>query len=94
MSILRLILLAVSLSLTSTLASADVVNINTADAETLAQTVSGIGPSKAEAIVRYREEFGAFTSVEDLTRVNGIGEKLMERIRDSVTVGSSPSSAN
>ena len=50
------------------------VNINRADAETIARVLDGIGISRAEAIVTYREEFGDFTSVDDLRMVRGVGE--------------------
>ncbi len=55
------------------------VNINTADAETLAATLIGVGPAKAEAIVRYREQQGAFQSAEQLTEVKGIGAALLAK---------------
>lgn len=61
------------------------VNINTATQEELT-SLSGIGPSKAEAIVKHREENGAFQSEENLTDVTGIGEKTFENIKDSVTI--------
>jgi competence protein ComEA len=57
------------------------VNINSADAATLAGALSGVGQSKAEAIVRYREQFGPFESVEELTEVKGIGAATVERNR-------------
>lgn len=60
------------------------VNVNQASAEEIADALSGIGLKKAEAIVEYREQFGEFASVEDLTLVKGIGDKLVLRIRDDV----------
>lgn len=63
----------------------DLVNINTADEKEL-KTLSGIGDAKAAAICSYREEYGAFTSVEDLINVDGISEKLLDKIRDMITV--------
>ncbi len=60
------------------------VNINTADAKTIGDALSGIGLKKAEAIVKYREEKGAFNAVEDLVKVNGIGEKTVEKIKNDV----------
>jgi len=51
------------------------IDINTADAETLAQSISGIGPSKAQAIVDYRTTNGPFASIDDLVKVQGIGFK-------------------
>lgn len=55
------------------------VNINTADAKTLAENIKGIGPKKAQAIVIYRRENGPFKSIHDLAKVKGIGEKLIAR---------------
>ena len=49
--------------------------------------ISGIGPSKAKAIVDYREAHGPFASVDDLQSVTGIGDKLLDRMRPQVTVG-------
>ena len=50
------------------------VNINNADAETIARVLVGVGLSRAEAIVQYREEYGNFASLDELMLVNGIGE--------------------
>jgi len=62
------------------------VNINTATATELA-TLNGIGATKADAIVAYRNANGKFTSVDDLAKVKGIGEKIIEKIKPEVTVG-------
>lgn len=62
------------------------VDINTADTEKLA-TLPGIGPSIAQRIVDYRKEHGAFKSVDELVNVRGVGEKLLAKLRDHVTVG-------
>jgi len=61
------------------------ININSADAATL-EELSGIGEVLAGAIVSYREEHGAFASIEDLMDVSGIGPATLEEIRDQVTV--------
>ena len=61
------------------------ININTAGSEEL-QQISGIGPVTAEKIIRYREENGAFGSVEDITNVSGIGEKTLEKMKPQITV--------
>ncbi|MDN4525460.1 helix-hairpin-helix domain-containing protein [Fictibacillus fluitans] len=61
------------------------VNINTANDQEL-QTITGIGPSKAKAIITFREENGGFKTVEDLLDVPGIGEKSLENMRGQVTV--------
>jgi competence protein ComEA len=60
------------------------VNINTADAKTIGESLSGIGLKKAEAIVKYRAEKGAFKTVEELENVNGIGKKTVEKIKNDV----------
>lgn len=61
------------------------VNINTASEELLC-TLSGIGPGKAKSIIAYREQNGAFRSIEEIMNVEGIKEGLFARIRDSITV--------
>jgi competence protein ComEA len=61
------------------------ININTADANQLS-TLSGIGPSKAEAILAYREENGPFKTIEELMKVAGIGPKTFEKFKDKVVV--------
>lgn len=61
------------------------ININTATAAQL-KTLSGIGDVKAQAIIEYRELHGDFASIDELTQVNGIGEKTLEKIRDYITV--------
>ena len=60
------------------------VNINTASLEQLL-TVSGIGQSKADAIIKYRE-INKFNSIEDIKNVSGIGESLFEKIKDYITI--------
>ena len=65
--------------------TSDIININTASLEEF-QKLSGIGASKAEAIIKYREKVGKFKSIDELLEVDGIGEKLYEEIKDSITV--------
>lgn len=55
------------------------VNINQADAETIAEMLDGIGMVRARAIVEYREQYGEFTSLEEITQVSGIGEATVSR---------------
>lgn len=62
------------------------VNINTADAETLA-ALPGIGQVLAKRIVAYRQQNGSFRAVEEITNVEGIGEKKAEAILELITVG-------
>jgi competence protein ComEA len=62
------------------------VNLNTASVEQLC-TLVGIGEVKAKAIIAWREENGAFSSIEDFTNVKGIGPKTLEKNRHRLTVG-------
>jgi competence protein ComEA len=55
------------------------VNVNTADAQTLSDSLNGIGLVKAQAIVNYRNKNGEFKSMSDLAKVSGIGEKTLEK---------------
>ena len=61
------------------------ININTAGKEELMK-LSGIGESRAEDIIRYREEHGKFSSAEDIQNVSGIGEKSFQKIKDQIEV--------
>jgi len=63
------------------------VNLNTATAEELA-TLPGIGQVKAEAIVKDRKANGNYKKIEDLTRVKGIGEKIVLKLKKEATLGS------
>ena len=60
------------------------ININTATFQEL-QTLRGIGPTMAQRIIEYRQTSGRFATVDDLTNVKGVGEKTLEKIRDSIT---------
>ena len=61
------------------------ININTATIDEL-QKISGIGESKAKAIIDYRDEKGLFKNIEEIKEVPGIGESLYEKIKDSITI--------
>lgn len=63
---------------------AESVNINKANAKTIAESLKGVGIKKAEAIVRYRSKHGAFKSLDDLRQVNGIGEQTIKSIASDV----------
>jgi competence protein ComEA len=70
------------------------VNLNSADAATLAKELDGIGPAKAQAIVEYRQQNGPFRSPEDLLKVDGIGEKVLEQNRSNLRLsGAGPAPA-
>jgi competence protein ComEA len=68
-------------------AYAEPVNINTADASALAKALNGVGPSKAKAIVAYRDKNGPFKSVDQLAMVEGITQKLIDRNRADIKLG-------
>jgi competence protein ComEA len=69
----------VAATLLAPIAIAGPVDINSADAKTLARELQGIGPAKAEAIVSHREKNGPFKSADDLAKVKGVGKKLVEQ---------------
>jgi len=77
-------LFSLGLLLASSFALAEPVDINSADAELLATAIKGVGPKRAEAIVTYRDEHGAFRSVSGLAQVKGIGSKIVDANRDNV----------
>ena len=62
------------------------VNINTADAKTLAKELDGIGSAKAQAIVDYRQKNGPFASPQELTKVKGIGARVLEQNKGNILV--------
>jgi len=76
---MKKLLIAVFATLCAANVLAAPVNINTADAKTISESLSGIGPKKAEAIVKYRAEKGLFKSAEELANVAGIGEKTVQK---------------
>lgn len=68
------------------LALAGPVDVNTADAETIAEELKGVGLSKAKAIVEYRKKHGPFRNADDLSLVKGIGERTVEINRSDIQV--------
>ncbi len=81
----RIVLMAL-LSLAAGVAMAGPVNINTADEAKLAKELAGVGPAKAAAIVKDRKEKGPFKTPEDLKRVEGIGDAVIEQNKDSIKI--------
>lgn len=67
------------------------VNVNTADAESISEALSGIGMKKAEAIVQYRTDNGPFKSAQDLANVKGIGEKTIQKNKQDILLSDSTS---
>ena len=86
MQTLRKILFTLLLLIPSILFAGEVVNINTADKETL-MAIKGVGEKRAEAIIAYREQKGLFKSVDELAQVGGIGQAIVDANRESLTVG-------
>jgi competence protein ComEA len=68
------------------------VNVNTADAKTIARELTGIGLSRAQAIVDYREKNGPFKTADDLAKVKGIGMKVVEQNRANIRTDKSEKS--
>ncbi len=62
------------------------IDINSADASTLASAITGVGESKAISIVEYRDANGPFASVDDLSNVKGIGMKTVDKSRGNLMV--------
>ncbi|MDP8201205.1 MAG: helix-hairpin-helix domain-containing protein [Candidatus Tenebribacter burtonii] len=62
------------------------ININTAGKNELTK-ITGIGPSKAEKIIAFREKIGRFEKKEDLLQIKGIGEKTLEKMKNQITLG-------
>lgn len=82
--------LALALAFAFPALAAQPVNINTADAPTLATSLRNVGETKAEAIVAYREANGAFKTADDLANVKGIGEKTVELNREFILLEGAP----
>lgn len=70
---------------------AEPIDINRADAETIAKELTGIGPKKAEAILQYRKEHGDFKTPKDLENVPGIGAKTVQQNEKNIVFGDSAS---
>jgi len=83
---LRLWLSALIMMGLTGLAFGEPVDINTADAATIAKAMGGVGAKKSEAIVTYRQQNGPFASIDDLTKVKGISKKIIESNRTNIAV--------
>jgi competence protein ComEA len=66
------------------------VNVNTADVATIAKELDGIGKAKAQAIVEYRQKNGPFRAPEDLLKVEGIGQKVLDMNRGNIRLDKAP----
>lgn len=91
MKLFQSLLLALALSLPMFATAAEPVNINTADASTIAANLNGIGESKAKAIIAYREKHGPFKSADELVQVKGVGLKTVDKNRELIRVSATSS---
>jgi competence protein ComEA len=82
----RALVQALVVSLMPAAVLAGPVNVNTADVATIAKELDGIGTAKARAIVEYRQKNGAFHAPEDLLKVEGIGQKVLDQNRGNIRV--------
>lgn len=80
-------MLFTALLLVSTNLLAGSVDINSADADTLATALNGVGEAKARAIIAHRDQYGAFKSADELAQVKGIGQRLVDLNRDTIRIG-------
>ena len=85
MKIIQSVILSLLLSISASVFAAQ-VNINKADAVTLAAELVGVGEKKAEAIIAYREANGPFKSAQDLANVKGIGESTLTKNADNIVI--------
>lgn len=81
---LPLAVLCLALLTRPVFAAPDSVNVNSADAETIAAVLDGVGASRAQAIVDYRDQNGAFSDPYDIANVKGIGDRLIEMNVDKI----------
>ena len=83
---IRTLLGVLLLTIVSGIGMAATVNVNTATAAEIAEAMSGVGEKKAQAIVADREANGAFKSMEEMSRVKGIGMATIDKNRENVTL--------
>ncbi len=83
----KLLFLIAFLLTTSVSGYAAPVDVNSADAQMLADSLSGVGPKLAAAIVQYRKQNGPYQSIEDLLNVRGIGPVVLEKNRGDIQFG-------
>ena len=77
--IMKKLMLLLAVFIVNSIAIASPVNVNSADAKTIADALAGIGQKKAEAIIKYRPEKGPFKTVEELTQIKGITKKILDK---------------
>ena len=79
-----LIALILALGVTGMAFADEPIDVNTATVEQLAEALNGVGPSKAQAIVEYREANGPFEHIDELVNVRGIGIATVDKNRDMI----------
>lgn len=89
---MKLHLVALSLLLSLSLPAFAAVDLNTASQAEL-ESINGVGPSKAQAIIEYRKKNGPFKTVDDLDKVPGFGAKTVDAVRKQVSVGNAKTAA-
>jgi len=89
MKLFQAFTLALFLVFSSQFVAAAPVDINTADAKAIAKTMKGVGIKKAEAIVAYRKKNGNFKSIDELSKVKGIGKKTVAKNRKNIEITNS-----
>ena len=87
MTLIKKLFLILLLALPCYLSAADKININTASKEVLMSEIKGVGEKRAEAIIAYREQNGPFKSVDELAKVTGVGQSILDANKDSLSVG-------
>lgn len=83
---LRKLIFALSLVLVSAVALAKPLNINAANEKEIAKTMYGVGPSRAKAIIKFREENGKFETIEQVTQIRGASNAILEKNRDRIAI--------
>ena len=86
MLIFRAFIFSLLFTLTNYCGAEDAININAADAPSIAEAMTGIGLKRAEEIVQFREKNGRFRSIDDLVLVKGIGAATLDKNRDRISV--------
>jgi competence protein ComEA len=89
---MKMFLLVLFTALTFSIPAWAAVDINTATQSQL-ETLDGVGPKKAQAIIEYRKKNGAFKSVSDLDKVPGFGAKTVDKLKKDITVGNPKAAA-
>lgn len=87
MKLFQALILSLFIVFSTQFAIAAPVDINTANARAIAKVMKGVGLKKANAIVAYREKNGKFKSINELTKVKGIGKKTVAKNQESIGVG-------